>query len=266
MPLPAAGAPAAASAYAASSHSRHKSGGKGKLIALSMVGGIVLLAVAGIAVKMVLDNEKTATSDAVAASSGNGSNSAAAEPASSTIGATEAETSHGGWIGVQELFAEQATITIVTYADDSRASREFAADVAEPVSIASITIDNTRGKGNIALDTSGATLKLTDGSTRQGGDAGLVVATAKQNPELVKARILSPFTCPPGRKMTEKLLLLPHGTDARKLVLVKVRINGQEYDIIGSFSNDPRRVEQMRAGPAAPALPTMSAAPASRPS
>jgi hypothetical protein len=267
MPAPAATPPQ--SRYAPTSQ-RRKNSGKGKAIAISAAIVVVLLAGAGIALKVAIKGDAGGTGGTVASQPrGSGGVSGNAQTANATI-AGEIDTAHPGWIGVQELFAEQATVTIVTYADEAKAARDFAADVADPASIASIAIDNSHGKTDLAVDTSGALLKMTDGTTLPALDPGLMMGTAKQNADAVKAEILPPFTCPPGQKMSGKLLLLPHGTDARKLAALTVRINGQPHEIIGVYSNDPKHVEQMRGGqpPIIPAAPTPApaVAPASRPS
>jgi hypothetical protein len=258
----------------ASHHRKSASkGSKGKIIAISAIV-VVLLLLVGVGAVMKISssmegaNRVSSPSQANNAAAGTGSGNA--QTANATL-AGEIDSPHPGWIGVQELYAEQATVTLVTYSDQAKAARDFAANVGDPASVASIAIDNTHGKVELAVDTMGASMKMTDGTTMPTLDPGTVLATARQNAETVKGEILGPFTCPAGQKMTGKLLLLPHGTDPHKLAAITVRINGQTYEIIGVFSNDGKRVEQMRAGqpptiPAGSAPAPATAAPASRPS
>jgi hypothetical protein len=249
MPIPASAAPGAR-AVAPSAYTHRKKSGKGRKVALGVIVAIVVIAGAGVAIKLAMTGEQTASSAGANGAGGATTARAAtgAEPASARIGGESADAPHGGWVGVQELFAEQATVTIVTYADDSKPAQDFAADVSQPASIASIAIDDSIGKEEVAVDTSGATLKLADGTTRPAEDAGLAMGTVKQNADKVKDEMLPPFRCSPGQKVTGKLLLLPHGFDVHKLASVNVRINGQPYDIIGLYSGDAKHVEQMRGG------------------
>jgi len=270
MPTPAVMAQQAHRAPTSHHRKNASKGSKGKIIAISAIVVVLLLLVGvGVVMKMAssIEGANKVSSPSQANNAVAGTGSGTAQTANATI-AGEIDSPHPGWIGVQELFAEQATVTIVTYADQAKAARDFAANVGDPASVASIAIDNTHGRTDLAVDTMGASMKMTDGTTMPTLDPGTVLATAKRNAEMVKGEILGPFTCPANQKMTGKLLLLPHGTDARKLAAITVRINGQTYEIIGMYSIDGKHVEQMRAGqpPTIPAGSAPTAAPASRPS
>ena len=59
--------------------------------------------------------------------------------------------------------------------------------------------------------------------------------------------------------------LLPRGTDAHKVATITIKINGETREIIGAYTNDGKRAEQMRGGqPPAPS-PGIPPAPPSDP-
>src|SRR3954470_20014004 len=79
MPIPAAIAPGAiasggAGAYTPSSYRRKKSSGRGKIIAICVVSGLVVLAGTGIAMKMAMDMHRAPESALISPANG-GSNS-----------------------------------------------------------------------------------------------------------------------------------------------------------------------------------------------
>ena len=149
----------------------------------------------------------------------------------------------GHWVGVFEMPTEHATVTITTVPDGSKLATDFAADFEQPVSLATITIDNSANPADLVVDLSQASLHFDDSSTLPVPDTYAVLKTARRERDLK-----SSYRCAAGQHTTDNLLLLPRGTDPRRLMSITLRINAKPRQVFGTFMADATTTQPTKSG------------------
>ena len=141
-------------------------------------------------------------------------------------------------------------MTIATVPDTAKLATDFAADFEQPVSLATLGIDNSAGAADVTVDTAQASLHFADNSTQPVLDTFAVLKTARRerDPHAGAGEVKSSYRCAAGQRATGMLLLLPRGTDPRVLNSVTLHINGQPRQVFGIFTDEAPTTQPTKSG------------------
>lgn len=171
----------------------------------------------------------------------------AAQPAAAREQA-EADAMQAGWVGVLELPQGGAAVTIATLDPASRFARAFLAKVSQPVQLATISIDNSAGKGEVIVNPTGAMLHMRGGTQIPALDSMDVLATVTTDRAGAQRDLSPPYRCGPGQKLAGKLLLLPQGVNPQDLTAVTLHVNMQPQEITGRVMDETEKAKLLQSG------------------
>ena len=160
----------------------------------------------------------------------------------------EADAMQAGWVGMLELPQGGAAVTIATLDPASRFAREFVAKVSQPVGLATISIDNSEGKGEVIVNPTGAMLHMRGGAQIPALDSMDVLATVTTDRAGAQRDLSPPYRCGPGQKLAGKLLLLPQGVNPQDLAAVTLHVNMQPQEITGRFMDEAEKAKLLQSG------------------
>ena len=242
MPSPAASPPPPV-AYTPPRYEEPSTGGGIRLAALSLLV-IVLVAGGIVAIQMM----RTPSVEPIKLLDRPAPQLAAATQPQDPGQQREQDAAREGWVGVLELPAERAIITIATLDRNSPFARAFAERVEFPLTLATISVDNTNGSTEIAVDPSGAMLHKDTGVTQYALDAMQVLAAVKRDRDGAQRDLSPPFRCRPGQTLSGKILLMPPDLDPRSLQAITLHVNMQPQRITGTYLDAEQKAKLVQTG------------------
>lgn len=119
--------------------------------------------------------------------------------------------------------------------DGNAFAEDFLRTLSTPAQIMVFWIDNRAGNSSHTLDTTNATLRMRNGTTRPVPDANAVLRSCAANVEAVLRAFPPVIDVPPGDYSRGRVIIVPADLKFEELAEVTVNLDGQPFRIEGEF-------------------------------